>query len=307
MSVRAAGIPKPVPIPASPYVPELISLSEVLPMMGIAFWCVWAAYTTTESPKAAAPTMVSSEVAADAAEPSEVVALAVMFPEVMAPAAISPEVVAQAAEPPEAAVLASVPCVVVAPSNALTACHVATGGTVADLSLFPDGTAVEPPEVAASAAEPPEVSVVSVCESLSCPVTAMEAVCDSSFCPVMAMEAVCDSSSYPVMATEAALEHLSCSEPAEKAISELSPHSETAMVSDFELSVLPVSVKESKPELLVSNLETINTPHICPVNPVSAKEIINEPEGELSACPVLVKEHDFELSSCPILGNESVC
>ncbi len=72
--------------------------------------------------------------AADAAEPSEVVALAVMFPEAMAPAAISPEVVAQAAEPPEAAVLASVPCVVVAPSNALTACHVAVGGTVADLS-----------------------------------------------------------------------------------------------------------------------------------------------------------------------------
>ncbi len=37
LSVRAAGIPKPAPIPSSPYVPELISLFEALPRMGIAF------------------------------------------------------------------------------------------------------------------------------------------------------------------------------------------------------------------------------------------------------------------------------
>ncbi len=106
MSVRAAGIPKPAPFPSSPYVPELISLSEALPRMGIASWCVWAAYTTTESPKVAAPTVVYSEVADDAAEPPEVAALAVMFPEAMEPAAVSPEVMAQAAVPPEAVVLA---------------------------------------------------------------------------------------------------------------------------------------------------------------------------------------------------------
>ncbi len=44
----------------------------------------------------------------------------------------------------------------VAPSNAPSACHVAVEGTVAELSAFvetPDGTAVEPLEVAASAAE----------------------------------------------------------------------------------------------------------------------------------------------------------
>ncbi len=92
MSVRAAGIPKPAPIPSSPYVPELISLSEALPMMGIAFWCVWVA----------------------------------------------------------------------------------------------------------SAAEPPEVSVVSVCESSSCPVMAMKAANESLSCPVLscpvtAMKAVCES------------------------------------------------------------------------------------------------------------------
>ncbi len=38
VSARAAGIPK--PIHSSPPVPELIALSEVLPMMGVAFWRV---------------------------------------------------------------------------------------------------------------------------------------------------------------------------------------------------------------------------------------------------------------------------
>ncbi len=128
VSARAAGIPKPTH--SSPPVPELIPLSEVLPMMGIAFWCVWAAYTTTELPEVTVATMMSSEVAADATEP------------------------------PEAAVLSSVPCMVVAPSNALSACHVTVEGTVAELSLYPDSTTVEPPKVAASAAEPSEVSVV---------------------------------------------------------------------------------------------------------------------------------------------------
>ncbi len=110
MSAGAAGIPKPTH--SSPPVPELIPLSEALPMMGIAFWCVWAAYTTTEPPEVAASTMVSPEVAADAAEPPEVVTLVAVFPEVMAPTAVSPEMVAYA---PEAAVLASAPCVVVVP------------------------------------------------------------------------------------------------------------------------------------------------------------------------------------------------
>ncbi len=95
----------------------------------------------------------------------------------MAPAAASPEVAAHAAEPPEAAVLASAPCMVVAPSNVLSACHVTVKGTVdehctcpdTELYLFPDVTTVEPPEVAASAAEPPEVSVVPSYEILVLP------------------------------------------------------------------------------------------------------------------------------------------
>ncbi len=146
VSARAAGIPKPTH--SSPPVPELIPLSEVLPMMGIAFWCVWAACTTTELPEVTVATMMSSEVAADAAEPLEVVAFVAMFPEVMVPAAVSPKVAADAAEPPEAAVLSSVPCMVVAPSCALSACHVTVEGTVAELSLYPDSTTVEPPKVA---------------------------------------------------------------------------------------------------------------------------------------------------------------
>ncbi len=151
--------------------------------MGIAFWCVWAAYTTTELPEVTVATIMSSEVAADAAEP------------------------------PEAVVLSSVPCMVVAPSNALPACHVTVEGTIAKLSAFvetSDGTAVEPLEVAASAAEPPEVSVVYTYQSSSCPVTAMEAVYESSSCPVTAMEAVYESSSCPVTAMEAVYESSSC-------------------------------------------------------------------------------------------------
>ncbi len=54
---RAAGIPKPTY--SNPPVHELIPLSEVLPMMGIVFWCVWAA------------------------ELPEVVMLVAVFPEVM--------------------------------------------------------------------------------------------------------------------------------------------------------------------------------------------------------------------------------
>ncbi len=93
---------------------------------------------------------MSPEVAADAAEPPDVVAHAAVFSEAMAPAAVSPEVAAHAAEPPEAAALASTPCMVVVPNNAPSACDIAVKETVTDLSLCPEVTAVEPPEVAQS-------------------------------------------------------------------------------------------------------------------------------------------------------------
>ncbi len=100
MSAHAAAIPKPTH--SSPPVPELIALSEVLPMMGIAFWCVRAAYTTTELSEVTVATIMSLEVAADTAEPPEVVSLAAVFLEAILPTAVSPEVATHAAEPPEA-------------------------------------------------------------------------------------------------------------------------------------------------------------------------------------------------------------
>ncbi len=154
VSARAAGIPKPAHF--NPLVPALIPLSEALPMMGITLCCIWAVYTTSELPQA------------------------------MAPTAASPEVAAHAAEPPEAAVLASTPCMVVAPSNVLSAWRVAVKETV---------TTVEPPEVAATAAEPSEVTVVSTHQLFVCPVAARRAVPELPSCPVTAMEAVCEFSS----------------------------------------------------------------------------------------------------------------
>ncbi len=203
MSVGTAGIPKHTH--SSNPVPELITLSVALTIMGIALWGVWAAYTITEPLEAAAST-VSPEVVADAAGPPEVVALTAVSPEAMAPAAVSPEVAAHAAESPKTAALASIPYVVVEPSNALSACYVAVNETVTEpriypvkenvneFSLFPDAsvtttsaiselsasvetpdvTAVEPPQVAASAAEPLEVSVVSTYQLSTCPVTVKE-------------------------------------------------------------------------------------------------------------------------------------
>ncbi len=212
----------------------------------------------------------------------------------MVSATVSPEVAAHAAKPPKVAVLASATCVVVAPSNALSPSRVTVEGTVAELSLHPDCTTVGPPEVAASTADPLEVSVVTtykllfcpvtlwrpsmntrpvtameaICEYSSCPDTAMVAICKSLSFPVTAMEAVCESSSCSVTATEATFEHLPCSEPVKEAIYELLPRSEPAMLADCKLSVhlvstnvsnsalsvLPVSVKESKPEKFVLSL-----------------------------------------------------
>ncbi|XDV14290.1 hypothetical protein PO909_002462 [Leuciscus waleckii] len=74
-----------------------MTLSEALPMMGIALCCVWAAYTTSELP----------QVAADAAEPLE------------------------------AAVLASALCMVVTPSNVLSACHFTVKGTIEEHCTCP--------------------------------------------------------------------------------------------------------------------------------------------------------------------------
>ncbi len=75
---------------------------------------------------------------------------------------------------------------------------------------------------------------------------------------------------------------------------ELSVHLVSTNVSDFVLSVLPVSVKESKsvgPDL---EIESVVEPSICPVS-------INGSEYELSVCPVSVTE----MSTSPASVNTS--
>ncbi len=207
---------------------------------------------------------------------------AAVFPEAT-PAAVSPEVAADAAEPPEAAVLSLIPCMVVAPSNAIAACHVTVKGTITELSVFvetPDGTAVEPLEVAASAAESPEVSVVSTYQLSPCPVTAKEAVCELSPCPVTAKEAVCELSPCPVTDKEAVCELLLCPVTAKEAVCELSPCPVTAMEAVFESSSCSITAMEAVCEL--------------------ATEAINEPSlAHVTASYVLL--------SCPELATEASC
>jgi len=74
----AAGISKPTH--SSPPVSGPIPLSVALPIMGIALWSVWAAYTTTETLETAVPTMMFPEMAY-AAEPPKVVEFAAVSPE----------------------------------------------------------------------------------------------------------------------------------------------------------------------------------------------------------------------------------
>ncbi len=287
MSARAAGIPKPTHF--GPPVPELIPLPVVLPTMGIALWCIWAAYTTTEILETAAATKMSPEVAADTAEPPGVVVHAAVFPKVT-PAAVSPEVAADAAEPTEAAVLPLIPCMVVAPSNTLAACHVTIKGTITELSAFvetPDGTAVEPLEVAASTAEPPEVSVVSTYQLSPCPVTAKEAVCELSPCPVTAKEAVRELSPCPVTAKKAVCELSPCPVTAKEAVCELSPCPVTAKKAVCELSPCPVTAMEAVYESLS-----------CPVTAMEAAY-------ESSSCPIMAMEAVYELPGCSVSATEA--
>ncbi len=249
-------------------------------------------------------TKMSPEVAADTAEPPGVVVHAAVFPGAT-PAAVSPEVAADAAEPTEAAVLPLIPCMVVAPSNALAACHITIKGTITELTVFvetPDGTAVEPLEVAASTAEPPEVSVVSTYQLLPCPVTAKKAVCELSPCPVTAKEAVCKLSPCPVTAKEAVCELSPCHVTAKKAVCELSPCPVTAKEAVCELSPCPVTAKKAVCEL--SPCPVTAKEAVCELSPcpVTTKRAV----CELSPCPVTAMEAAYESSSCPITAMKAV-
>ncbi|KAL0203327.1 hypothetical protein M9458_001345, partial [Cirrhinus mrigala] len=178
VSARSAGIPKPTHL--TPPVLELIPLSAALSIMGIALWCVWAAYTATESP----------EVAACAAEPLEVVASAVASPEAMTPAAVSPELASEAAEPHEMGTSALAPCTVVVPSDTHLACGSSSCPVLAMYEL----------------SAPPVMAMEAVTELSVRPVTAMEPVIELSAHPLMAMEAICDHCACPIAAKQAVYE-----------------------------------------------------------------------------------------------------
>ncbi len=122
------------------------------------------------------------------------------------------------------------------------------------------GTTVEPPEVEASATEPPEVSGVSSHLHVACPVSAMEAACELLPC------------SEP--ANEASYEQLSCPEPAKEATSEYFALSITPEDMAYELPDYPAPATRAIQELpsrSVITMVTLNELSVCPVNPVIAK------------------------------------
>ncbi|KAI2654014.1 Mitochondrial pyruvate carrier 1 [Labeo rohita] len=93
--------------------PSLVSSVRDAPLVishiGVAFWCVWAAFSTTEVSEPATSMEGLPKAATEAAEP----------PEVAVPIPDPTEVAAYAAEPPEAASFTSALVLVVAPINEL--------------------------------------------------------------------------------------------------------------------------------------------------------------------------------------------
>ncbi|KAL0163860.1 hypothetical protein M9458_039613, partial [Cirrhinus mrigala] len=161
-SSHAAGIPKPTHL--CPPVFELFPLSVALSTMGIALWCVWAAYTTAETPEKATSTEGLPEAAAEATEP----------PEAVVPIPDPPEVAAYAAEPPEAASSISALVIIVASTCELL---------------------VRPDPASEAVYECPVMAVEAVCELSSCSDTAMEAICELRKllpCPELATKAECE-------------------------------------------------------------------------------------------------------------------
>ncbi|KAL0203330.1 hypothetical protein M9458_001348, partial [Cirrhinus mrigala] len=253
VSAHSAGIPKPTHL--TPPVLELIPLSAALSIMGIALWCVWAAYTATESP----------EVAACAAEPLEVVASAVASPEAMTPAAVSPELASEAAEPHETGTSALAPCTVVVPSDT----HLACGSS--------------------------SCPVLAMYELSAPPVMAMEAVTELSAHPVMAMEAICDHCACPIAAKQAVYELPVCLVPAREAAYVLKSGFEPAMETECELSIHLALTDVSIFTLPITSSETTYGLSVCPTydsncelstQPIS----LNTSNVELSTLSVVLTE-----------------
>ncbi len=294
MPARAAGIPKPTH--SSPPIPELILLSEVLPMMGIAFWCVWAAYTSTELPEAAAATMMSPEVAADAAEPPEVVALIAVIPEVMVPAA----------EPPEVSVV-SIYDLSACPVTAREAVCVSSSCPVTAMEAVCDLLPCSEPAMEAcyellSCPDPTE-EATSELSALS--VTLKDVGCEIPDCFAVPIGAICESSSLPVMAMEA-VNKVSVSlvnpvtNPGTRRPFNVCPVNHvTDKITTHKLSVCSVSSKLSDIEPLVCSISS-NVSDELSVRPILVIESIVVP----SICPASINRSEYELSVLPVSVSE---
>ncbi|KAL0159188.1 hypothetical protein M9458_042913, partial [Cirrhinus mrigala] len=188
MAACSTGIPKPTHLTAP--VPELFPPSAALHLVGITLWCVWATYTTTESP----------EVAAYAAESLEVAASTVASSAAMMPATVSPEVAAEAAEPHKTGTSALATCMVVAPSDI----HPDYGSSFCPVPAM---------EATYELSAPPVTAMEAATELFVHPAPAMEATYELSAPPVTAEKPVYELSVFPVPALEAIYKLLSCPEP----------------------------------------------------------------------------------------------
>ncbi len=142
-----------------------------------------------------------------------------------------------------------------------------------------------------------------VCESLSCPVVAIEAICELLPCFELATEAINE----PSFAHVTAYKLLSCPESTEEAGCELPVPSVTTEGVMGELPDCCVAPLGAVCELLtlpVMNSETINAPHVCPVSTYESEfacsVVTNTLDLEVSVCPVLTRESVFELSVLPV-------
>lgn len=142
----------------------------------------------------------------------------------------------------------------------LSVCPVMVKGTVAELrtfpvkenvnklSLFPVGTAVQPPEVAASSTEPPEVSVVPTYEHLSFS-EPVKVFLELTVCPAMTKKADHELLNYTVIFKEAVSELFACPVMARKAVSDLFICPVTGKETVSELPACPVTARKAAPDL----------------------------------------------------------
>ncbi len=110
--------------------------------------------------------------------------------------------------------------------------------TLNSVFVAPDATAAEPPDVAASAAEPSEEAGVHIYELFVCPDEVMETISESPIIPFSALETNHELSALSVAITNSVI-------MARKAACDLSICLATAKEVISELYICPVTAKEA--------------------------------------------------------------